>query len=114
MNALEQLHREQLPLQGRVEEYYVRLSTIVRVYIENRFGLRAPEMTTEEFLQVASSGQALSEGHRRALQEFLMRCDLVKFARYQPSGQEAEEAWCAAQRFVQETQDIGTQMTADR
>lgn len=106
LEALEQLRREQLPLQGRYEEHYVRLSTIVRVYIEHRFGLRAPEMTTEEFLQAASNGQALSESHRRALQEFLMRCDLVKFARYRPSGQEAEEAWCAAQRFVHDTRPL--------
>src|SRR5258707_12752244 len=37
-----------------VEVFYTRLSDIVRQYIEDRFGLHAPERTTEEFLAEAS------------------------------------------------------------
>ncbi len=60
-------------------------------------------MTTEEFLHVVSSDQALSLDHRRLLQGFLERCDLVKFARYEPSRSEADEAFEAAHRFIQDT-----------
>ena len=81
----------------------MRLSGIVRTYIEARFGLKAPDMTTEEFLQVTSNAQALSSSHRRLLQEFLERSDLVKFARYEPSRHEADEAFEAAHRFIQDT-----------
>ena len=101
--ALSKLRQEDLPSRNRYEEYYVRLSGIVRAYIEARFGLKAPEMTTEEFLQVTSNAQALSFSHRRLLQEFLERCDLVKFARYEPSRHEADEAFEAAHRFIQDT-----------
>lgn len=101
--ALDALQREDLPSRGLYEPYYVRLSTIIRTYIESRFNVRAPEMTTEEFLQAAAQADALRGEHRRLLQEFLMRCDLVKFARYQPSVGEAKDAWQAAQRFVRET-----------
>ena len=102
-DALSKLRQEDFPSRNRYEEYYVRLSGIVRAYIEARFGVKAPEMTTEEFLQVTVNAQALSVSHRRLLQEFLERCDLVKFARYEPSRHEADEACEAAHRFIQDT-----------
>ena len=110
--ALSKLRQEDLPFRNRYEEYYVRLSGIVRSYIEARFGLKAPEMTTEEFLQATLSAQALSSNHRRLLQEFLERCDLVKFARYEPSRHEADEAFEAAHRFVQDTAPSTEPVTA--
>lgn len=103
LGALERLRQEGLPSRRQFEVYYVRLSDIVRAYIEARFTLRAPEMTTEEFLKALSHGQALSPGHRSLLQDFLVRCDLVKFARYQPTEPEAAEAFHAARRFIEET-----------
>ena len=101
--ALSKLRQEDFPSRNRYEEYYVRLSGIIRAYIEARFGLKAPEMTTEEFLHATSNAQGLSSSHRRLLQEFLERCDLVKFARYEPSRPEADEAFEAAHRFIQDT-----------
>ena len=103
LEALSKLSQEDLPSGSRYEEYYVRLSGIVRSYIEARFGLKAPEMTTEEFLQVASGAQVLSQDQRRLLQEFLEHSDLVKFARYKPSRHEADETFEAARRFIQDT-----------
>ena len=103
LEALDQLRRDDLPSVGRYEEYYVRLSTIVRAYIEARFALRAPEMTTEEFLQATAQAQALTSEQRQLLRQFLIQADLVKFARYHPSGQEANEAFMSAKCFVEET-----------
>ena len=103
LEALERLHRDGLLAAGRHEDHFMRLSTIVRTYIEGRFSLRAPEMTTEEFLQAAAQAQSISYEQRQLLQEFLVQCDLVKFARYQPSAGEGEDALAAARRFVLET-----------
>ena len=103
LEALERLHRDGLLAAGRHEAYFVRLSTIVRTYVEGRFSLRAPEMTTEEFLQAAAQAQSISYEQRQLLQDFLVQCDLVKFARYQPSASEGEDARAAARRFVLET-----------
>jgi hypothetical protein len=103
LEDLERLRQEALPSRRRFEEFYVRLSTIVRRYVEERFSVRAPEMTTEEFLQAALRASALSAEHRVALQEFLSRCDLVKFARYEPSEREADDALSSAFTFVQDT-----------
>jgi hypothetical protein len=103
-HALRELQRAQLPEQGRHDDYYQRLSAIVRRYVEAEFGLRAPEMTTEEFLQEAARSAALSVSHRQLMRQFLEQSDLVKFARYQPSRTEADEAFAAAERFLNETQ----------
>ena len=89
--------------EGRVEEYYVALSGIVRHYLEGRFGLRAPEMTTDEFFELMSRDGTLVREHKELVNEFLAHCDLVKFARYGPSSEEIDGAYGAAVRLVQET-----------
>lgn len=94
-----------LPQQGKIEEYYVRLSDVVRRYLENRFNLRAPEMTTEEFLQVASGCNELKDAHRKLLNKFLKHCDLVKFARYGPNEEEIKAAFDSAWQLVEETKE---------
>jgi hypothetical protein len=101
---LARLRARALPEQGAFKEYYSALTAIVRTYLEQRFRLRAPEMTTEEFLLVtARGGAALASGHRALLGEFLGESDLVKFARHHPTLADAERAWVAATRFVDET-----------
>src|SRR5450432_1848896 len=47
-----------------VEEFYTRLSNIVRHYLEGRFRLHAPERTTEEFLYEVSQDKALTQDHK--------------------------------------------------
>jgi hypothetical protein len=89
--------------EGRIEEFYVTLSAIIRHYLENRFGLRAPEMTTEEFFELMSRDGTLVTAHKQLVRQFLSHCDLVKFARYGPSGDEVHGAYDSAVRLVQET-----------
>ena len=78
--ALERLQRQDAIRQERIEEFYVRVSTILRRYVELRFGLRAPEQTTEEFLVSVLATGGLIAAHRDLLEAFLRQCDLVKFA----------------------------------
>lgn len=103
MAALAALEAERLPERGEVKAYYAALSDVVRHYLEDRFGVRAPEMTTEEFLVAAARGAALSATHRGLLADFLRECDLVKFARHRPGADAAARAMDAARRFVAET-----------
>ncbi len=106
--ALEQLRRlrtAKLLEEGRQPEYYVRLSGIVRSYVEHRFGVRAPEMTTEEFLLVAQSSRDLPTEHRSQLSGFLGEADLVKFARHVPTVEQGERAFDAAREFVSKTRE---------
>jgi hypothetical protein len=98
---------------SRLEEFYIELSTIVRSYLEARFSVRAPEMTTEEFLQAAHGGSALTGEQRGSLQVFLTEADLVKFARAHPDASEAERAWMAAEDFVTATAEQAPEEDGD-
>ena len=106
--ALQALEARALVQSGEIKEYYAELSGIVRRYLEARFGVRAPEMTTEEFLLATARGGTLSSRHRALLTDFLRESDLVKFARHRPSLEDARRALEAARRFVDETADVET------
>ena len=100
---LDRLERRGLPAGDAVDAWYVELSDIVRRYIEERFALRAPELTTEEFLIEAGRSAELTAAHRDLLSEFLATCDRVKFARYSPGDDESREALEVARRFLEES-----------
>ena len=99
IRELRRLREEKPP----VEEFYTRLSDIVRQYLEGQMGLRAPERTTEEFLYEVSRDQSLSANHRELLGAFLQEADLVKFAKFQPGTEEMRRAMEAAEKFVEES-----------
>ncbi len=85
------------------DAWFVALSAIVRRYLEQRYGLRAPELTTEEFLNVAAARAELKASHRELLIQFLERCDRVKFAGYRPDAEESLATLAAARGFVEDT-----------
>jgi len=100
---LERLLKEDLIAKGLVREYYYRITNILRHYIEDQFGLLAPERTTEEFLTEMAHTNKLDATHKILIQEFLERCDMVKYAKYGPSNFEIKETYDAAKRFIDET-----------
>jgi len=64
-------------LEGK--EFYFRLSAILRNYIEGRYGINAPEMTTEEFIpRIEELG--IGKELRKSLRELLHATDPIKFA----------------------------------
>jgi len=89
-----------------IKEYYVRISDCVRRYIETAFKVKAPEMTTEEFLNSMKDSGALSKEQKNLLKEFLNACDMVKFAKYNPSRNETQSVFATAKNFVEETKII--------
>jgi len=86
-----------------IEPFYVELSNIARLYLENRFHLRAPEQTTEEFIRTAATSQLLSLQHQGLIRDFLEQSDLVKFARYRPNQKNMREAFESTTNLVHET-----------
>jgi len=89
-----------------VREYYAGISDCVRRYIERVFKLKAPEMTTEEFLNSLKGSGSLTLEQKDLLKSFLNACDLVKFAKYAPSSTEAETVFLTASKFVEETKNV--------
>ena len=101
--ALARLVKQDLIAKGQIKQFYEQISDILRHYIEHRFDLKAPERTTEEFLQEAGATNALSEDHKKMLQQFLELCDLVKFARYGPSKEEIQKTFDLTKQFIEMT-----------
>jgi len=91
------------PDDATADGWFVALSSIVRRYLELRYEIRAPELTTEEFLQVATARPELHAEHRALLTSFLERCDRVKFAGYRPDADESLATLKAARGFVEDT-----------
>ena len=102
---LDRLLSQPLPQGEQVERFFVELSQLVREYLEHRFELRAPELTTEEFLERATAATDLSTDHRLLLQRFLRQSDLVKFAGLQPAETDIRESLHLAERFLEETRN---------
>ncbi len=92
-----------LPGADDADGWYVELSGVVRRYLEDGLGLRAPELTTEEFIREAGRSELLAAAHASLLRGFLERCDRVKFAAYRPPEAESRDALAAARRFVEES-----------
>jgi hypothetical protein len=114
---------------GQFKEFYVRLTGIVRRYIEGTTGIHAPEQTTEEFLRnigrvgpasvpalvfppLIRGGRGGSAGDGAAsmpfftpersnqLAQFLESADMVKYAAQLPSAVQVQEAIARAQEFI--------------
>ena len=103
LSALDALDRDGLPASGQTHAYWVRLSDIVREYMERRFDIHAPDRTTAEFLAEAGAHAALSEDHRRLLAQFLRTADMVKFAGVRPTARDCASALDTARIFVRQT-----------
>lgn len=98
--------RQALALIGQPREFCILVSDTLRWYLEERFDFRAPERTTEEFLYELQSTDRLTPDQKASLADFLKRCDLVKFAKYEPGPPELHDLHDSAVRLVEETEPI--------
>jgi len=95
--------------------YAVFVSETIRSYLVHRYQTPSTRRTTEEFLRLmeADTASPLAE-HRDLLRNFLQSCDLVKFARYQPTQAELEEVQQRALTFVHATKPVPEATTKGR
>ncbi len=103
LRRLRELKAKDLPSQGLYEPYYIQLSWILRYYIEDRFGIRAPELTTQEFIETALKNRDFPSEHQSSLIPFLKHCDRVKFAKLEPTLEQMEESFNVVWDFVEKT-----------
>ncbi|MEN6427506.1 MAG: BatD family protein [Phycisphaerales bacterium] len=89
--------------QGRIKEFYERISGILRHYIEDRFDLHAPERTTEEFLAELRGAELFVSSDKQMLEEFLTHCDLVKFAKHEPPTEQIQRTFDLVKGFIERT-----------
>ena len=92
------------------KERYTMVSDCLRVYLWNRFGIPAPELTT---LQTQGSLESveMEASDANDLSRILNECDLVKFARFIPDEDDANRVIEQARGFVRST---GADSTAEQ
>ena len=104
-DELDKLISENLVEKGDVKLFYQRISDILRLYIENRFSIKAPEQTTEEFLSGLDTRKRFPGTYNQLLKNFLTHCDLVKFAELQPANDDIKITFDSCRDFIVETQE---------
>lgn len=80
-----------------------QVSFLLRSYIQDRFGIRAPHLTTEEFLIKATEHPFLSPKTQQQLVLFLRTADLTKFGRITPKQEQVSNFFKSIEAFIEST-----------
>ncbi len=87
----------------------VRLTDVVREYLEWRFALRSTRQTTVEFLQdLHRPGSPLNAEQQQQLSRFMTAADLVKFAGRDADSMLLNPALDQAEALIEETRPVET------
>lgn len=110
---LEKLRNEKLWQQGRVKEFYTKLTDILRLYIYEREGINALEMTSGEILNEIRRISDVDSVYDN-LKQILSTADLVKFAKYEPLPDENGLSMVNSLFFVNQTREPDPMPSSDK
>ncbi len=85
------------------KEFSSAVSDVVRYFLERQFDMPAPESTTEEFLYRIRDHSFIKGKLADAFSEFLVLCDLAKFARHSHGRIGMQELYRKAESLIEET-----------
>ncbi len=105
LEELEKLLNGNLIEKGEVKQHYIRISEIVRRYIGDRFFILAIEMTTFDLINAMRESE-IEETVIQDVEQFLMQCDLVKFAKYIPTNKENQQVADLAVKIINDTKIV--------
>ena len=99
--ALDQLAR----IENQIEtlspyQFSIRVSDILRRYVTEQYELPVTRQTSVEFLNTLASNSRFFADEQTLLGDFLNRCDLIKFARYDATTEDSRLLLEEATRFV--------------
>ena len=81
-------------------QFSIRVSDILRRYVTEQYQLPFTRQTSVEFLNVLAGTTTFSSDEQSLLGDFLNRCDLIKFARYEATREDSRLLLDEAERFV--------------
>lgn len=104
LRELDHIKEEKLWQQGKVKFYYSEVTDALREYIENRYGIKAMEQTTDEIIAAFKYRKDLVDDTTfNNLKRLLSNADLVKFAKFEPLPDDNNLALVDAYFFVNKT-----------
>ena len=80
-------------------QFSIRVSDILRRYVVEQFDLPMTRQTSVEFLNAIASAPNFGD-EEALLADFLNRCDLIKFARYEATPEDSRLLLDEARQFV--------------
>ena len=81
-------------------QFSIRVSNILRRYVVEQFALPMTRQTSVEFLNAIASAPNFGDEEKALLADFLNRCDLIKFARYDATTVDSRLLLDEARQFV--------------
>ena len=104
VREIDKLKAEKIWQQGREKEFYTKLTETLRIYIAERYGVNALEMTSDEIMsEIEKRAETDSVCHN--LKQILSTSDLVKFAKHKPYNDENDLSLVSAYFFVNQTKE---------
>ncbi len=91
---------------GEIKRFHILVSEAIRRYLEARYGVLAPEMTTWELTAVLRDRRDMDSGLKELLRGFLEDCDMVKFAKYVPKIVEINATFNRAYEIVEKSRPV--------
>src|SRR5438477_5372293 len=98
LDALAQIERE---MEGMTPyQFSIAVSDILRGYVTEQHQLPVTRQTSVEFLSMLAKSSPFSDDEKSLLEDFLSRCDLIKFARYDATMHDSQLLLEEAKQFV--------------
>jgi hypothetical protein len=99
--ALERLEAARVEIDRETPyQFSIHVSDILRRFVTEQYRLPLTRQTSVEFLNALARRKEFSEDDKALLTDFLNRCDLIKFARYEATTADSELLLEEAVRFV--------------
>ncbi|MBA3649598.1 MAG: hypothetical protein H0W62_13815 [Chitinophagales bacterium] len=105
LSRLQHLEREELWQKGNIEAYYIRITQILREYIESFFQIPALEHTSHQIITSLKNKIQVNGLLDQLSQDFLL-ADKVKFAQARPSQKDHQRIFINAVDFINKTKSF--------
>lgn len=102
LRLLGELREEKLCQRGEEKLYYTRLTDILRIYLRDRFGINAMEMTSTQIRRALRDNEA-TRMSTDLMSRILEMADFVKFAKVRPLPDDNIAAMNQAVKFIDDT-----------
>src|SRR4051794_16339443 len=102
LDALAQVEREMETMTPY--QFSIAASDILRGYVTEQYQLPVTRQTSFEFLSMLAKSSPFSDDEKSLLEDFLSRCDLIKFARYDATIHDSQRLLEEAKQFVKGAQ----------
>ena len=107
LRALDRYRGDNYWAPERQKAFYSGVTDALKQYIDDVFGIDAPEMTTAELFDALKGSDSLTPELYGSAKELFERADFVKFAKYTATAEENAAVLPTAVRFVTDTYSSG-------